>query len=67
MVAEDLAKGTLVELRRRAWHMRPLTFMIALRSGYSFSEREARLVELLDSRHPFCKGGKTRASVKRGR
>src|SRR6185437_3594645 len=47
MVAEDLANATLVELQRRAWHMRPLTFMISQRRGYSFSEREIRLVELL--------------------
>jgi hypothetical protein len=47
MVAEDLANGTLVELQRRAWHMRPLTFMISQRRGYSFSECETRLVELL--------------------
>ena len=47
MVAQDLANATLVELQRRAWHMRPLTFMISQRPGYSFSECEARLVELL--------------------
>jgi hypothetical protein len=47
MVAEDLANATLVELQRRAWHMRPLTFMISQRRGYSFSECETRLVELL--------------------
>jgi hypothetical protein len=47
MVAEDLANSTLVELQRRAWHMRPLTFMISQRRGYSFSECETRLVELL--------------------
>ena len=47
MVAGDLANGTLVELQRRAWHMRPLTFMISQRRGYSFSECETRLVELL--------------------
>jgi len=47
MVAEDLANGTLVEIQRRAWHMRPLTFVISRRRGYSFSESETRLVELL--------------------
>ena len=47
MVAEDLANATLVELQRRAWHMRPLTFMISQRRGYSFSECETRLVALL--------------------
>jgi len=47
MVAQDLANGTLVELQRRAWHMRPLTFMISQRRGHAFSECESRLVELL--------------------
>jgi DNA-binding transcriptional LysR family regulator len=47
MVAVDLANGALVELKRRAWHMRPLTFMVSQRRGYSFSECETRLVELL--------------------
>jgi DNA-binding transcriptional LysR family regulator len=47
MVAEDLADGTLVELQRRAWHMRPLTFMISQRRGHSFSQCETRLIELL--------------------
>jgi DNA-binding transcriptional LysR family regulator len=47
MVAEDLANATLVELQRRAWHMRPLTFMMSQRRGYSLSECETRLVELL--------------------
>jgi DNA-binding transcriptional LysR family regulator len=47
IVAEDLANGTLVEIQRRAWHMRPLTFMISQRRGHSFSKNETRLVELL--------------------
>ncbi|ACC76003.1 LysR family transcriptional regulator [Paraburkholderia phymatum] len=50
LVAQDLANGTLVELKRRAWHMRPLTFMISQRRGYSFSECEARLIERLGDR-----------------
>lgn len=53
MVEEDLAKGTLVELERRAWHMRALTFMISHRRGYAFSECETRLVELLGTM-PSC-------------
>src|ERR1700738_951089 len=53
MVAEDLANATLVELQRRAWHMRPLTFMISQRRGYSFSECETRLVELLGNPQRF--------------
>jgi DNA-binding transcriptional LysR family regulator len=58
MVAEDLANGTLVELQRRAWHMRPLTFVISQRRGHAFSECETRLVELL---------GKPRRSPKEAR
>jgi DNA-binding transcriptional LysR family regulator len=53
MVAEDIANATLVELQRRAWHMRPLTFMVSQRRGYSFSEYEARLVELLGNPQRF--------------
>ncbi|SAL78027.1 LysR family transcriptional regulator [Caballeronia telluris] len=55
MVAEDLANGTLVELRRRAWHMRALIFMVSQRREYSFSERETRLVELLGNPHRLPK------------
>jgi hypothetical protein len=55
MVAEDLANATLVELQRRAWYMRPLTFMISQRRGYSFSECETRLVELLGNPRHFPK------------
>jgi hypothetical protein len=55
MVAEDLANAILVELRRRAWYMRPLTFMISQRRGYSFSECETRLVELLGNPQRFPK------------
>jgi DNA-binding transcriptional LysR family regulator len=47
LVAEDLAGGQLVELERRAWHMRPLTFVISQRRGYDLSLFESRLVELL--------------------
>ena len=69
MVAEDLANATLVELQRRAWHMRPLTFTISQRRGYSFSVCETRLIELLGNPQCFpeetsqrlvsCKGKKT--------
>jgi DNA-binding transcriptional LysR family regulator len=55
MVAEDLASATLVELQRRAWHMRPLTFMISRQRGYSFSECETRLVKLLGNPQRFPK------------
>ena len=63
MVAEDLANATLVELQRRAWHMRPLTFMISQRRGHSFSECETRLVELLGD--PWRLPKDTRAPVSR--
>lgn len=47
LVGEDLASGQLVELERRAWHIRPLTFVISQRRGYDLSPCESRLVELL--------------------
>ncbi|HEU0197554.1 MAG TPA: LysR family transcriptional regulator [Nevskiaceae bacterium] len=47
LVAEDLASGQLVELERRAWHMRSLTFVISQRRGYDLCSCESRLVELL--------------------
>jgi DNA-binding transcriptional LysR family regulator len=47
LVADDLANGKLVELKRRAWHIRPLTFMISRRRAYDFSACEVRLIELL--------------------
>jgi DNA-binding transcriptional LysR family regulator len=66
MVAEDLANGTLVELPRRAWHMRPLTFMISQRRGYSFSECETRLVELLGNPQRFQKNTSQRSVSRKG-
>ena len=47
LVAEDLESGQLVELERRAWHIRALTFVVSQRRGYELSPSEARLVELL--------------------
>ncbi len=47
LVAEDLASGQLVELERRAWHIRSLTFVISQRRGYDLSPCESRLVGLL--------------------
>jgi DNA-binding transcriptional LysR family regulator len=47
LVAEDMASGELVELERRAWHMRPLTFVVSQRRGHDMSPCEVRLVELL--------------------
>jgi DNA-binding transcriptional LysR family regulator len=66
MVAEDLANATLVELQRRAWHMRPLTFMISQRRGYSFSECETRLVELLGNPQRFPKDTSQRSVSRKG-
>jgi hypothetical protein len=66
MVAEDLANGTLVELQRRAWHMRSLTFMISQRRGYSFSECETRLVELLGNSQRFPKDTSQRSVSRKG-
>ena len=60
MVADDLKKGTLVELQRRAWHFGPLTFMISQRRGYSFSESETRLVDLLRNPQRSPKDGNQR-------
>jgi len=64
--AEDLANGTLVELQRRAWHMRSLTFMISQRRGYSFSECETRLVELLGNPQRFPKETSQRSVSRKG-
>ena len=47
LVAEDLERGELVELERRAWHIRPLTFVVSQRRGYDLSACESRLVEIL--------------------
>jgi hypothetical protein len=66
MVAEDLANGTLVEIQRRAWHMRPLTFMISQRRGYSFSVCETRLVELLGNPQRFLKETSQRSVSRKG-
>ncbi|BCF94294.1 LysR family transcriptional regulator [Paraburkholderia sp. PGU16] len=67
LVAQDLANGTLVELQRRAWHMRPLTFMISQRRGYSFSECETRLIEFLRNPHHFPKDASQRSASRKGK
>ena len=67
IVAEDLGNGILVELQRRAWHMRPLTFMISQRRGYSFSECETRLVELLGTPQRFPKDASQRFVSRKGK
>jgi DNA-binding transcriptional LysR family regulator len=47
LVADDLAAGRLVELERRAWHLRPLTFMISRRRGQDLCANGRVLVERL--------------------
>jgi DNA-binding transcriptional LysR family regulator len=47
LVSEDLASGKLVELKRRAWHLGTLNFMISRRRGHDLSACEVRLIELL--------------------
>jgi DNA-binding transcriptional LysR family regulator len=47
LVAEDLAMGRLVELRRRAWHLRPMVFVISRLRGSELSPIEERAVQLL--------------------
>lgn len=50
LVAEDLSQGRLVELRRRAWHLRPLVFVLSRRRGSELSSFEERAVRLLAGR-----------------
>jgi DNA-binding transcriptional LysR family regulator len=47
LVADDLASGKLIELKRRAWYLRPLDFMISQRRGHQLSACQTRLTELL--------------------
>jgi hypothetical protein len=47
LVADDLANGKLIELKRRAWHIRSLNFMISQRRGHQLSACQTRLTELL--------------------
>ena len=47
LVAEDLAEGRLIELRRRAWHLRPLVFVVSRMRGSELSPFEERGVRLL--------------------
>ncbi|WP_258234459.1 LysR family transcriptional regulator [Cupriavidus pinatubonensis] len=47
LVAEDLAQGRLVEIRRRAWHIGPLVFVISRIRGSELSSFEERAVQLL--------------------
>jgi DNA-binding transcriptional LysR family regulator len=47
LVAENVASGALLEIKRRAWHLRSLTFMISRRRGHDLSACENQLIELL--------------------
>jgi hypothetical protein len=47
LVDKELVGGQLVELERRAWHIRSLTFVISQRRGHDLSPCETRLVEIL--------------------
>jgi len=49
LVIDDFATGALIELERRAWHIRPLTFMISRRRGHDVSACETKLLELIGS------------------
>ncbi len=46
-VAADIASGTLVAVARRAWRIRPLTFMLSQQRGHCLSACEAQFVGLL--------------------
>lgn len=47
LVATDLQEGKLIELKRRAWHLQPLIFMISRRRGHQTSTSEDALIQLL--------------------
>jgi DNA-binding transcriptional LysR family regulator len=47
LVADDLAVGRLVELERRAWHLRPLVFVLSHLRGSELSPFQERAVQLL--------------------
>ena len=47
LVTEDLVNGALVELKRRAWHIHPLTFVISRCRGHDPSTSEIQLTEML--------------------
>jgi DNA-binding transcriptional LysR family regulator len=50
LIAEDLAQGRLVELQRRAWHLRRLVFVLSRMRGSELSPFEERAVRLLAGR-----------------
>jgi DNA-binding transcriptional LysR family regulator len=50
LVSGDLAQGRLIELRRRAWHLGPLVFVLSRMRGSELSPFEERAVQLLAGR-----------------
>jgi DNA-binding transcriptional LysR family regulator len=50
LVADDLASGRLIELQRRAWHLRPLVFVLSRMRGSELSGFEEKAVHLLADR-----------------
>jgi DNA-binding transcriptional LysR family regulator len=49
LVAKDLMAGSLVEIKRRAWQVRRLMFVMSRRRGHELSSCEAQLVKLLEA------------------
>jgi DNA-binding transcriptional LysR family regulator len=49
LVAKDLKAGSLVEIKRRAWHVRPLIFVMSRRRGHELSTCEAQFIKLLEA------------------
>lgn len=47
LVSADLARGRLIKLRRRAWHLRSLVFVLSHLRGSELSSFEQRAVKLL--------------------
>ena len=47
LVADDLAAGTLIKIERRAWHVRPVIFMVSRRRGHELSAWEEQFINLL--------------------
>ena len=47
LVADDLAAGTLIKIERRAWHVRPINFMVSRRRGHELSACEEQFINLL--------------------
>jgi DNA-binding transcriptional LysR family regulator len=47
LVADDLAIGARIQVERRAWHLRPMAFMVSRRRGHELSACEGQLIDLL--------------------